>query len=125
MWSLWIPLIYLLISIPFGVHEARAQLTKDLKSSAKGWYSGDGSPRRTEEERIRFLASQNFWPGIGAGLMWPLIVITVSIEFVWGVSANAIAAKEIKAARKRADEAKTQAILDSLKREDEEKFKDL
>lgn len=125
MWVFWIPLIYLLISIPFGIHEARYQLAKDLKSSSKGWYTGDGSPCRSEEERIRFLASQNFWPGIGAGLMWPMTVIVVSIEFVWGASANAIASPEIRAARKRAEEAKTQAILDSIKKEDEDRFKDL
>jgi hypothetical protein len=125
MWVFWIPLIYLLISIPFGIHEARCQLTNDLKNVSKGWYVGDGSARRTEEERIRFLASQNFWPGIGAGLMWPVTVIAVCIEFVWGVSADAIASKELKAARKRADDAKTRAILDSIKKEDEERFKDL
>lgn len=125
MWVFWLPLIYLLISIPFGIVEAREQLKKDLKNEGKGWYVGDGSPRRSEEERIRFLASQNFWPGIGAGLMWPMTVIVVSIEFVWGASANAIASPEIKAARKRAEEAKTQAILDSIKKEDEDRFKDL
>lgn len=125
MWVFWLPLIYLLISLPFGIHEARAQLKKDLKGSSKGWYAGDGSPRRSEEERIRFLASQNFWPGIGAGLMWPMTVIVISIEFVWGVSADAIASKELKAARQRAEDAKTQAILESIRREDEEKFKDL
>ena len=119
------PLVYLLISIPFGIHEARYQLKKDLKSSSKGWWPGDGSPRRTEEERIRHLASENFWPGIGAGLMWPATVVSESIAFVWGVSANAIASKEIKAARQRAEEAKTQAILDSIKKEDEDRFKDL
>lgn len=125
MWVFWLPLIYLAISIPFGIMEARAQLAKDLKSSSKGWYPGDGSPRRTEEERIRFLASENFWPGIGAGLIWPLIVISFCVEVVWGVSANAIASKEIKAARRRAEDAKTQAILDSIEKEQKDAFKEL
>jgi hypothetical protein len=121
----WLPLIYLLISIPFGIHEARSQLRKDLKNAGKGWYAGDGSPRRTEEERIRSLASENFWPGIGAGLMWPVTLIAFGIELVWGVSANAIASKEIKAARARAEEAKTQAILDKIKKDELAQFKEL
>ena len=125
IWVWLIPVFYVLISIPVGIHEARKELAEDLKNSAKGWYLGDGSPRRSEEERIRFLAAQNFWPAIGSGLMWPLMLLEFCINVVWDFSAGAIASNEIKAARKRADEAKTQAILDSIKAEEDEEFRNL
>lgn len=125
MWVWLIPFFYILISIPVGIHEARKELQEDLKNSSSGWYAGDGSPRRTEEERIRFLAAQNFWPAIGSGLLWPMMLVVFSINVAWDFSAGAIASKEIKAARKRAEDAKTQAILDSIKAEEDERFKNL
>ena len=121
----WIPIVYLLLSVGFGVQEARHGLAQDLKNSTKGWYPGDGSPKRTEEERIRFLASQNFWPGIGYGLLWPLAVLATGVGHVWDFASGVIASKEIKAARKRAADAKTKEILDRMRKEEEDQFKDL
>lgn len=125
LWYWLMPLIYLLIAIPFGIAEARHDLKDRLKNISQGWYLGDGSPRLSEENRIRFLASQTFWPGIGYGLLWPLHCILFVVGTVWDLGAYIISSKELKVARKEAEEAKTRKILEDYHRQQKKDFEDL
>jgi len=118
-------LLYLVIGIPFAIHESRVTFHEKLQDVGANWYAGDGSPRRTEEERLRYIAGQCFWPGFFTGMVWPLRAVVWLLERLHDVASNAIASKEIKAARQRAIEAKAQEILKEFEQQEKEKFKDL
>jgi hypothetical protein len=57
--------------------------------------------------------------------MWPLTCVLVVIGWVWDAGTYTIAGRELREARKRDEDNKTKAIIDQIKKDELEQFKDL
>lgn len=122
---LWFAIAYFMISLGVGIFSAKKDLAEKVKDRDRGYYRGDGSGRMSEEERIRYLAMQVLWPNLRDGFFWPIGLIFIVCGYFWFALSSALASDEVKAARRRDEEARTRAILEAEEKKLRDQFKGL